>query len=194
MFEKFFRFRSDFEDTLHKINPPRISWILRTQKFVWHPYKDVRFGIYSRRVIQLVCGTHTAHPRFAKNARRMEVRNVSTSFLSAYFKKYSHWAEVRRNERETSKDEANGTLSTVPTNNCQRRKNAFLYVYHCARLGSAQLGSARLDSLSFVLFRIDLRLVYDSCAMTEIDDCGAANGAGVGSRLCSCSLCSFFQF
>lgn len=61
------------------------------------------------------------------------------------------------------------------------------------RLGSARLVSShhiasRLDSFSFVLFRIDLRLVDDSCAMTEIEIVprlwGWKWGWGRVSRLC----------
>lgn len=101
-------------------------------------------------------------------------------------------------KRETSEDEASGTLSTVPTNNCQHRKTLFyMYIVVSAwlstRLGSARLASShhiasRLDSFSFVLFRIDLRLVDDSCAMTEIEIVprlwGWKWGWGRVSRIC----------
>lgn len=99
---------------------------------------------------------------------------------------------MRRSERETERERRAKTKRTEHYRQClpiiaNAEKTLF---YMCssrlssARLSSARLGSSGLGSFSFVLFRIDLRLVDDSCAMTEIDDCGAANGAGVGSRLC----------
>lgn len=146
-----FRFRKHFAQK----NPPRISRILRTQKFVWHPYKDVRFGIF-RRLIQLVCGTHTAHPRFAKNARRMEVRNESQSFLSAYFKKYSHRAEVRRSERRAKTKRAEHYRQCLPIiANTEKR----FFICISSRLGLA-LGSVRLGSPRLVSsHRVSSRLV-----------------------------------
>lgn len=75
----------------------------------------------------------------------------------------------------------------MPTNNCQRRNNAFLYVSASSTFGLARLVSTRLFSFRF-LFRLDLWLVDDSCAMPEITTAAAAaragNGAGVGPCLC----------
>lgn len=120
--------------------------------------------------IWLICGTHTAHPRFAKNARRMEVRNEWQSFLSAYFKKYSHRSrtetttrddEQKYETRERERARARGVLLSVPYRQClpiiANAEKRFLYVslssaLGLARLGSSRLVSDRLDSFSFVSF------------------------------------------
>lgn len=149
-----FRFRKHFAQK----NPPRISRILRTQEFVWHPYKDVRFGIF-RRLIQLVLGyTHGT-----STIREECTAYGSTERVAELFKRLLQkiFAQSRSaTKRETSKDEASGTLSTVPTNNCQHRKTLF-YMYiteSSSRLSSAwlstRLGSARLVSSHHIASRL----------------------------------------
>lgn len=85
-------------------------------------------------------------------------------------------------------------MLSVPYRQClpiiANAEKRFLYVSLSSALGLARLGSSRLVSTRLVsfrfLFRLDLWLVDDSCAMTEITTTavGAGNGAGVGSRLC----------